>query len=66
MPPLRKAPTLGCVPIEVHLLPDPIMMVEQLQMVINKALIESTFPTWWKDVAVTLLTKKPLNTSNQT
>ena len=55
--PRRKAPGPDLIPNELlKLLPD--AMLVQIMAVINKALVDGVFPPWWKDVQVTLMTKK--------
>ena len=55
--PRRKAPGPDMVPNELlRLLPEGV--VQWIKHVLNRALQEGIFPTWWKDVVVTLMTKK--------
>jgi hypothetical protein len=52
-----KAPGPDLIPNELlQLLPDG--MVARIMAVINKALVDGKFPEWWKNVQVTLMTKK--------
>ena len=55
--PRRKAPGPDSIPNELlRLLPEGLL--ERIRAVINRALVDGIFPPWWKDVSVTLMTKK--------
>ena len=55
--PRRKAPGPDMIPNELlRLLPEGLL--ERIRAVINEALGKGVFPPWWKDVSVTLMTKK--------
>ena len=55
--PRRKAPGPDSVPNELlRLLPTGALM--HIKEVLNRALVQGVFPKWWKEVVVTLMTKK--------
>ena len=56
--PLRKAPGPDGIPNEVlRLLPA--SLLDRMRGIVNAALVRGEFPASWKDVEVTLMTKKP-------
>ena len=64
--PRRKAPGPDLIPNELlRILPAGLLT--HILTIINHALVEGVFPAWWKDVSVTLMTKKAPaeNLSNQ-